>query len=146
MLSVGQSPLRNVDDHSASRSARGNVTGRWGEEVTTVEMVSGAKQSADDSMLDGRRLRIADDVLSRRFIDETLILRLEGEVYFSLDGVGSSIWDLLDQGTSLARVVEVLSEQYEVATSQLEADVRSVLLDLLEIGLIVLVDESSPAT
>jgi hypothetical protein len=111
-----------------------------------VEMVSGAWQSADDLFAGDRRLKIADDVLSRRIVDETLILRLEGEAYFSLDGVGSRIWDLLNQGTSLARVLEVLSDQYEVDASRLKADVRVVLRNLLGSGLIVLVEESTPAT
>jgi hypothetical protein len=120
---------------------------RWpsvGEEVTTVEMVGGARQSADGLVGGGRRLRISDDVLSRRVVDETLILRLEGEEYFTLEGVGNRIWDLLGQGTSLARMVAALSDQYEVDASQLEADVRAVLHHLLGSGLIVFIDESTP--
>jgi hypothetical protein len=111
-----------------------------------VEMVSGARQSVDDLLGGGRPLRIADDVLSRRIVDETLILRLEDEMYFSLEGVGSQIWGLLGQGASLDHIVEVLADRYEVDPSRLEADVRAVLANLLQSGLIELDEESIPPT
>jgi hypothetical protein len=85
----------------------------------------------------GSRFVIAEDVLSRRVGDETIILDLETERYFGLTGVGTRLWQLLDDGMSFDRAVAVLSEEYGVDAAIVERDIREVLDDLLGSDLVV---------
>lgn len=103
-----------------------------------VEQGTAGAGAAEPSFEDGQRLTVADDVLSRRIGDETVILRLDTEEYFGLNGVGTRLWDLLDEGTTFDRAVTLLAADYQVDPDLLQADVRVVLGDLMESGLVVI--------
>lgn len=83
------------------------------------------------------RLRIPSRVRSRRIADETVILNLDGETYFGLEGVGTDLWDLLGDGATPAQITTALVGVYDVDVAMLEADVRDILGHLLAQGLIV---------
>ena len=56
--------------------------------------------------------------------------------YYGLDEVGGRIWSLASERRSIAEIVEVLSNEYEVERAQLEHDVAEVLRSLKTKGLI----------
>jgi len=79
---------------------------------------------------------ISDDVLSQEVNGETVLLDLDGECYFGLNEVGTSIWQLLGSKQTLAEILETLSDKYDVSRENLESDVNDLLDKLNDAGLI----------
>jgi hypothetical protein len=68
--------------------------------------------------------------------EETAILDLDTGTYFSVDRVGSRIWDLLKEETTVARICEELLARYDVARETCERDVLAFVGRLVEAGLV----------
>jgi hypothetical protein len=71
---------------------------------------------------------------------QTVILGLRDGVYFELNEVGARIWQLLQQPRSLASVLAVLLEEYDVSAAQCEADVLALAENMLNRGLLEIRD------
>jgi hypothetical protein len=99
-----------------------------------------------DANIDGSdRFQLPADVRSRRVGDETVILHLDSEQYFGLDGVGTHLWQLLSEGVTLRTAVDVISARYEVPADVVDADCRAVLIELAERGLVEAVQREDRA-
>ncbi len=85
-------------------------------------------------------LSTADTAVSTSVPGEAVILDPASGRYFGLDGVGARAWELLGQRTTLDRMVATLVEEYAVDAATCERDVRVLLADLQERGLIVVGD------
>jgi Coenzyme PQQ synthesis protein D (PqqD) len=91
---------------------------------------------------------IKDDtpvVVSRRQLsttlgDEVVILGLDDEVYYGLDGAGARLWNLLQTPRSLIEVVEILLQEFDVTRDRLTADLRALFESLNERGLLTTAD------
>lgn len=59
------------------------------------------------------------------------------EYMYTLNGVGSRIWELLDGGTTVEDIVSVLIQEYDVEVPQAEADVIEFLDQMKDIGAVV---------
>jgi hypothetical protein len=81
-------------------------------------------------------VRKCDAVLSRILGDEVLLLDLDSEQYFGLGGVGSRVWELLEQTPQLDVVHRRLLDEFEVEAAQLETDLLGLISDLRERGLV----------
>jgi hypothetical protein len=57
-----------------------------------------------------------------------ILLNTHTNKYFALDEVGARLWNLLSEGKGLRECHQVLLNEYEVGSAQLEQD----LLELLE--------------
>jgi hypothetical protein len=68
--------------------------------------------------------------------DETAILNLKNGVYYGLDPVGARVWQLIQQPVTPAQIRDVLKGEYDVEAAQLEADIRHLLDQLAEHGLV----------
>ena len=76
------------------------------------------------------------DQLSTRLGDEVVILGLRDSVYYGLTDVGARIWELLQTRRTLAEIVGVMVEEYDVTAEQAEADLNRLLADLQARGLV----------
>ena len=83
-------------------------------------------------------LTVPDHVLSRKAAGETVLLNLDSEEYYGLDGVGDRLWGLLEGGTTFGQVIAALLDDYEVERAALEADVSALLADLADSGLVLI--------
>ena len=80
-------------------------------------------------------------VVSRVVGGETLVVPVRGKVgdlasIYSFNGVGSFIWQSLDEPTSLANLVTAVEHEYVVNQDQACSDVRRFVEDLLSVGLV----------
>jgi hypothetical protein len=82
------------------------------------------------------RFRIAAHVHARRFDDEVVVLDLGAGEYYSLDAVGSAIWDQLEGGRTPEEIVGVLLARYEVDELTARGDVERIVQELLAVGLV----------
>lgn len=79
---------------------------------------------------------IANEVLSQEVNRETLILDLNSESYFGLDEVGTRIWHLLQEHGDVQEVFDVVLEEFDVDADTLVLDMKNLLDDLMDKGLI----------
>jgi hypothetical protein len=79
---------------------------------------------------------VSKDQVSCDLEGEAAILNLKNSVYYGLDPIGARVWQLIQEPTSLAQIRDALRSEYDVDASQLEADIRDLVEQLAEHGLI----------
>jgi hypothetical protein len=84
----------------------------------------------------GTRYRVAEHIHARRFDDEVVVLDLGAGEYYSLDAVGSAIWEQLKDGQTADAIVGRLLAAYEVDEPTARADVMRIIRELLAAGLV----------
>jgi hypothetical protein len=85
--------------------------------------------SLDDPMVG------SDDVLFRALDAEAVLLNLKSGVYFGLNPVGTRAWQLLAEHRTLARVCDVMVDEYDVEREVLERDLLELGRQLQDAGL-----------
>ena len=88
------------------------------------------------STQDDQQISISPHVLFQEISGEAVLLDLASENYFGLDTVGTRVWQLLNEGSSVSDIVETLLGEYEVERETLEADVANLLDELKVAGLV----------
>ena len=78
----------------------------------------------------------AKDQVSRDMAGEAAILNLTSGVYYGLNPIGARIWNLIQEPKTLGEINETILREYEVNTDRCEADVRALLSQLAEQGLV----------
>jgi hypothetical protein len=79
---------------------------------------------------------ISKDVVSQELEGETVLLNLASGMYYGLNGVGTRVWQLLQDERSLQGIFDTLLEEYDVVAHQVEADLLGLLQDLHEQGIV----------
>ncbi len=80
-------------------------------------------------------LSIPEDVYTQEVGEETILLDTQGGRYFSLDPVGTRMWQLLREHGALCPVYEIILKEYEVTPKQLEADLLALVAKMIDKGL-----------
>ena len=81
------------------------------------------------------RISIPEVVYTQEVGEETILLDTQGGRYFSLDPVGTRMWQLIREHGLLRPVYEILVTEYEVAPERLETDLLDLTAKLIEKGL-----------
>lgn len=92
-----------------------------------------------DSLIVVSQNQVSAD-LSTDGAGQFVILGLQDGIYFELSEVGARIWQLVQQPCTIASVIDVLIDEYEVTREQCAADVMSLLAELRERGLVEIRD------
>jgi Coenzyme PQQ synthesis protein D (PqqD) len=82
------------------------------------------------------RIVVSKDQVACDLGGEATILNLRNSTYYGLDPVGARVWQLIQEPTTLAQIRDVLKAEYDVDAAQLEADIRDLLEQLAEQGLV----------
>jgi hypothetical protein len=82
------------------------------------------------------KLRIPEQVVTRKLGEETVLLNLASSTYFGLDPVGTRFLELLETNSSLRAAVEVMESEFEVSREQLEGDVLALSQEMVAKGLL----------
>ncbi len=86
---------------------------------------------SDDSMV-----KASGEQVSSEIDGETVSLNLKSGIYYSLNAVGSRIWQILQESSSVRDIRETIVEEFEVAAERCERDVLRLLSELAAKGLI----------
>lgn len=81
-------------------------------------------------------MRRSDSAMARRIGDEVVILDVPSGHYFSLNDVGALVWDLLEHEVETAAIVDAVVAAFVVERSTAEADVETLLTELVDTGLV----------
>lgn len=79
---------------------------------------------------------MAKTQISTSLADETVILDTASGRYFSLDSVGSCLWEALREPRSPEALLGLVLERYEVDTDTAQRDIARLLGTLQEAGLV----------
>ena len=86
------------------------------------------------------QLRIPPYVTSSFVDEDAVLLNTRTNQYFALEEVSSRVWTLLKDGTGLREVVQTLRVEYTVPPEELEQDVLELVRQLMENGLVEVVE------
>jgi hypothetical protein len=79
------------------------------------------------------------NVYTQEIGEETILLDTEGGRYFSLDPVGTRMWQLIREHGALRPAYDALLTEYDVTPERLEIDLLALAEKMVEKGLAVLV-------
>ncbi len=83
------------------------------------------------------RLRPHPDVLIQTLPEgEVVLLHMGSEVYFGLDPIGARMWEALVGTGDIEAVSTQLAEELEVEQGRLLSDLRQLIAELTEAGLL----------
>ena len=80
-------------------------------------------------------IEIPETVYTQEIGDETILLDTQGGRYFSLDPVGTRMWQLIRQHGSLRLVYDSILAEYDVEAERLEADLIALAAKMTDKGL-----------
>jgi len=80
-------------------------------------------------------ISVPEEVYTQEIGEETILLDTQGGRYFSLDPVGSRMWQLIRQHGALRPAYETLLSEYDVTPERLEADLLALTEKMIEKGL-----------
>ena len=104
----------------------------------TPDSTSSMTQDIHSNSDSQRTARIAPDVLFQEVGGEAVLLNLTSERYFGLDAVGTRVWQLIEQGTSLADIAARIGDEFDAPLAVIASDLDILLGKLVEAGLIAI--------
>jgi len=95
-----------------------------------------------DSSVSARRLSGSSTVVAGQqqvscdMNGDVVILSLKDGVYYELESVGARVWKLIQNGTTINEVRDIISEEYDVERERCEDDLQELFQDMAAKGLI----------
>ena len=83
-------------------------------------------------------IKLSNNIFIQEIDDEVILLDTTTQEYFSLNGVGRNIVELISENLTKDEIVEELSNIYEVDKIQIEKDLTNFTKALEEKGLITI--------
>ncbi len=80
--------------------------------------------------------RVSSDILHNQVEGELVLLDLNTEKYFGLDETGTVFWKALTGSPTIEDAYQELLATYEVEPERLRADLKSLLQELIDQGLL----------
>ena len=68
--------------------------------------------------------------------DEAAILNMKNSVYYGVNPVGATVWNLLKEAKTVAEIRDVILDEYEVDEVRCEKDLLALLEEMRSEGLI----------
>ncbi|MFH1904698.1 MAG: PqqD family protein [bacterium] len=72
---------------------------------------------------------------------EAVILDLKTDTYFSLDEIGTQIWNRMIEKSEIKDIVSLITREYDVPAKEAERDAKELISSLKKTGLILEVEE-----
>jgi hypothetical protein len=86
------------------------------------------------------RVTVPETVLFRELDGESVLLNLDTESYLGLNEVGTHMWSVLTRSPTIQEAYDELQTEYDVAPDVLRQDMENLLGQMLEHGLIQVVE------
>jgi hypothetical protein len=77
-----------------------------------------------------------DDVTAKVMDGEAIIINFSNGVYYSLDKVGGFIWEMIEKNHNALEIVEALQLRYDTTYEQIQADLETLISELVKENLI----------
>ena len=76
------------------------------------------------------------DLVCAEMDGDLVMMSIENGEYYGIGGVGTRIWELLDQPTTIQQLVETIKTEFDIEEDRCRVDVLSFSEKLFELGLI----------
>jgi hypothetical protein len=77
-----------------------------------------------------------EDIVASDIDDEKVMMSIEKGRYYSLDPVGSRVWELIEKPVKVSELIDALLLKYDVDRATCEQDVLAFLEDLNKDGIL----------
>lgn len=91
---------------------------------------------SDNGLIDDRLIKVAKDQVCCDLDGEAVILSVKTGKYYGLDEVGARIWDLIHKPMTTKELLSIILAEFEVEPVRCEQDIRHLLQNLSEAGLV----------
>ena len=81
--------------------------------------------------------QVAPKILRELIDEEVVIINMVSGSYYSLTDLGALIWDMIEQGLSLDRIVQALVNQYDASPEVIQDSLDQLMVSLMTEELIV---------
>jgi hypothetical protein len=81
--------------------------------------------------------RRKDQILTQTASDTQVLFNLDSGQYYSLNEVGSRLWQLCDGSCSVSEIISTLCDEFDASTEMIESDVLELLGELEGEALVV---------
>jgi len=75
--------------------------------------------------------------------DESAILNIKNSVYYGVNPVGATVWNLLKEAKTVAEIRDAILDEYEVDEGRCEKDLLALLEEMRSEGLIEVRDRTA---
>ena len=83
------------------------------------------------------RFQIHPEAIFTQLEGQVVILQYESGTYYTLNEIGTRVWQLLEQDKTLREIVDLLRQEYAVSEAQLTEDLTRLLHELQKEGLLL---------
>jgi hypothetical protein len=132
---------------ASGRGTERDVQFRWPEDVTPNQPALICRSGQVDAPLS---LQTTVIVSSRQIScplgDESAILNMKNSVYYGMNPVGTSIWNLLKEPKTIAEIRDTIVGEYDVDEERCERDLFTLLEQMRSEGLIEVHGEAGAVT
>lgn len=92
--------------------------------------------------LDTRVRPNKQDVAAKVLDGEAIMINLAEGTYYSLDGVGGLVWELIESMHTLRHIVDVITQRFQIPPEAAGTDVQRLVQEMLDEGIVVRVGEN----
>ena len=86
--------------------------------------------------LDTPIAKATTEVIDRAVEDETLVIHLPSGNYFSLNSVGTQMWENIDGRRTVRELADLISAEYDAEPERIQPDVLNLINELVSEGLV----------
>ncbi len=79
-----------------------------------------------------KKLKISDQIMFRELEDESVLLNLHDESYYTLNSSGTFIWNLLERADTIEDAYQSFKTHYKLPEDQAALDFNELIKELLE--------------
>ena len=87
-------------------------------------------------MLLPSQVQIGESVIFQKLKDEAILLNMETQHYFGLNGVATRMWELMLESGETGLVVEKIAEGYSADPETVRTDLTKLVAGLVDAGLL----------
>lgn len=87
--------------------------------------------------LDTPITKATTEVIDRAVEDETLVIHLPSGNYFSLNAIGTQVWEKIDGKRTVRELADLISAEYDAEPERIQEDVLKLIDDLVSEGLVL---------
>jgi hypothetical protein len=108
-------------------------------EAASTIVSAGCDREKGEALLDfNKRVRPNNRDVAAKVLDgEAIMINLARGTYYSLDKVGTLVWELIEGEHTLAYILEALTLTFEVSPETAEADLQRLVGEMLDEGIVV---------
>ena len=81
-------------------------------------------------------LKRKPDMVAANIDGDVVMMDVDQGQYYGISGVGSRVWELLEESISIVGITEVICREYETDPATCRNDITKFINELIEIGLI----------